>query len=217
MDTTKERDFFELEQWDGHDDHLFIFDQSPDEGGNPKIVANSFSGSERNRLFLQTDGNFHDATLASGIDFRADGRGFALFDYDNDGATDIGLISNQSPRFRLLRNNMAASTEVGNHATIRLVGGNDTALPSRDFSSRDPFGAKVRVKIGDQVRLYQLGCGEGLSSQNSNAIHVVMGAADSIDEVTVIWPSGKISNTGSLKAGSSITVDEKPHSGPSDK
>ncbi len=214
MDSTKKDEFSNLEQWEGLDHSLFIFNQGPDENGESKIVGNSFSGSERNRLFLQTDGNFDDATLASGIDFRADGRGFALFDYDNDGAIDIGLISNQSPRFRLLRNNMAASIDVGNSATVRLVGGNQTAKPSNEFSSHDAFGAKVRVRIGQRVRMLQHDCGEGLSTKNSDVIHISMGSADTIDELTVHWPSGRISNIGPLKAGSSVTVSEKTQSKP---
>lgn len=214
MDPTKESGYGDLQQWSRFTEAISIFKQGIDVEDEGKITGHSFSGSERNRIFFGTGDNFDDATLASGIDFRDDGRGFALLDFDNDGAMDIGLISNQHPRFRLLRNNLSGSADQGGFAKIRLVGGNETADPSPEFSSRDATGAMLRVKIGDQIRAFRLGCGEGLSSQNSNEVHIGLGGAKSIDELTINWPSGRTSKLGPLKAGSATLVSEKKQSEP---
>ena len=214
MDPTKETGFGSLEQWDRGDKAVTIFKRGVDPEDEGVITGHSLSGSERNRIFFRTKDNFDDATLASGIDFRADGRGFALFDYDNDGMTDIGVISNQHPRFRIARNRVADSIDVGGYARIRLVGGNESATPSSEFSARDAIGAVVRAKIGRQVRAFPVSCGEGLSSQNSSVVQIGLGSADSIDQVAVHWPSGRISKLGPLAEGSLTTVLEKDQSEP---
>ena len=66
--------------------------------------SNSLSGKERNRLFLNSAGNFADVTLVSGADDIADGRSFAIVDFDQDGWQDIALMSLNNPKFKLYRN-----------------------------------------------------------------------------------------------------------------
>jgi len=200
------------ESWQRPGDSLSLFEVGVKVEDEGKISANSFSGDERNRLFLGAKNNFTDATLVSGIDFRSDGRGFALLDFNDDNAIDIGLISNQKPRFRLLKNNLADSTPTGGAINIRLIGGNTLAASNSDFSSRDAIGAQVSVRIGEQTRIFQLGCGEGLSSQNSKRIHVGLGEAKKIDSLIVSWPNGRISTLGPVNAGTSLKINEKTQS-----
>ena len=161
-------------------------------------------------MFLQRDGNFDDLTLVSGIDFREDGRGFALFDYDQDGFLDIVVVSPNNPRFRIARNMIGDRQEKPNgFVDIELVGGHDRAEPTLEWSSRDPIGASVLVTIGTQTRIFQLSCGEGLSSQNSNRIHVGLGDVDQIDKIEIQWPSGKKTSRVDVPAGSQIKILER--------
>ena len=67
------------------------------------LEGRSFSGRERNRLFLGTPtGNFADASAVTGIDFPDDGRGVATLDWDHDGDLDVWITNRNAPRLRLL-------------------------------------------------------------------------------------------------------------------
>ena len=87
-DPSRDKDFVFSKEWGGglnrFDIRLFEREK-PVDGEGPPFRSAPFSGGERNRLFIQRNGNFDDLTLVSGVDFREDGRGFALFDYDQDG------------------------------------------------------------------------------------------------------------------------------------
>jgi len=174
-------------------------------------LAKSFSGYERNRLFIQGNGNFKDATLVSGADTQADGRGFALLDFNRDGWQDMVVSSPNSPRFLILENKMnkIVNPTEANYCEIRLVGANRSASSSSRWSSRDAVGAKLIVKIGNGKRAFQNSVGEGLSSQNSSWIHVGLGEKKQIDQIEVLWPSGKKTLHINIAAGQRTTLFER--------
>lgn len=173
--------------------------------------SNSLSGGERHRLFFGRKNNFKEATLVSGADFREDGRGFVLFDYNQDGFLDLGITSPNSPRFRILKNNLGEMAPKENHwVEVALVGGQASAQPSSEWSPRDAYGSLVEVTIGDTKRMHHLSLGEGLSSQNSKSVHLGIGTSEKIDKLRVIWTSGKVTEQTNIAAGSRITIHEKP-------
>ena len=210
FDPTKSQEFSGSDQWLlSGPPRLF----QPTEGDDgTEIQSNSLSGLERNRLKLQRGGNFEDVSLVSGADFKEDGRGFVLFDYDNDGWLDIGLVSTHSPRFRILRNRIGDLTPAENlpqkRIEIQLVGGNQSAEPSQQWSARDAYGAKLMVVRGDKTTAYNYACSEGLSVQNSRKLHIGMGEDAQIDTLTVFWPSGRTTVLKDVQAGSSLTLYE---------
>ena len=181
---------------------------------NPKpgeryLNSNSLSGRERNRVFFRRDGNYKDWSLVSGADFREDGRGFVLFDFDRDGWLDLGVTSPNHPRFRIVRNTIGDRTDSKNQfVEIELVGGQNSATASSDWSPRDAYGARVLVTIGDQRRMFHLSCGEGLSGVNAKRIHIGMGTTPAIDKLEVLWPSGKKTIRKDVPAGKRITIHE---------
>ena len=194
-DPSRDQDFVFSQEWGGglnRFDILMFEREEATDGEGPPFRSAPFSGGERNRLFLQRDGNFDDMTLVSGIDFREDGRGFALFDYDQDGFLDVVVVSPNNPRFRVARNQIGDRQKIKNgFVDIQLVGGHDSAEPTSEWSSRDPIGASVLVTTGKLRRKFQLSCGEGLSSQNSNRIHVGLGRSDPLTASTFNGPAGK--------------------------
>ncbi len=210
MDPSKGMEFVKAEQWNDTDLTMLLFEERPPEDKEKGFLANSFSGNERNRLFFQGDGNFDEATLVSGADFRQDGRGFVLLDYDQDGFVDMGVVSTQRPRFRILRNTMGDGdqTSANRSVFVNLIGGNDSSEPSTEWSARDAYGATLLVTTGDTQRMYQNSCGEGLSSQNSKWVHIGVGALGAIDRIEVTWPSGKKSVHENIKAGERVTFYE---------
>lgn len=208
-------------EWgDPEETQLVLFRPIADPGDGTFFRSNSLSGGERNRLYLNQASNFKDVSLVSGIDFREDGRGFALLDFNQDGWLDIALASPNTPRLRLLENrvrqlqasvNGGAAEDakpVANYVSLKLIGGNDSPEPSTELSPRDAYGAQVLVWIGDSKRAFQYACGEGLSSQNQSRLHIGLGAANQIDLVEIRWPSGKVTELKSVAAGSLVTAHE---------
>lgn len=218
LDPNKETNFRNDEQWNLLDNTISVFQLSVSEQDYGKVTGYSFSGNERNRLFLQKDDNFDEATLVSGIDFLEDGRGFVIFDYDQDGFVDLGIVTTQSPRFRIAKNNFPtiATPQTDKNASVflSLVGGNTQLKASSEWSPRDPFGARVIATIDGVERMFQLSCGEGLAVQNSKSIHVGLGIASRIDELEIIWPSGKRTFESNIAAGQRRTLYENPEMRP---
>ena len=200
-----------MEQWGTAEDiSLDIFSKADNDNPNSGFRSNALSGGERNRLFLGTGDNFKDVSLVSGVDFREDGRGFVLFDYDRDGWIDMGITSPNAPRFRIAKNRMADFQKSKNgFVEVSLIGGQESASASTQWSSRDAFGSKVIATIGDTKRMFQLSCGEGLSVQNANRIHIGIGKATEIDKLEVLWLSGKKTVRENVKAGERITIEER--------
>jgi len=199
-----------LDQWgDPEDISLNAFPKASGDGVG--FRSNALSGGERNRMFLNTGDNFKDMTLVSGVDFREDGRGFVLFDYDRDGWLDMGISSPNAPRFRIVKNRMADFQDAKNgFIEVSLIGGQDSATPTTEWSSRDGFGSKVIATIGETKRMFQLNCGEGLSVQNAARIHIGIGTASKVDKLEVLWLSGKTTVRENVESGERITLREKP-------
>jgi len=202
-------EFTQSQQWVDAEARFLLFEPKSKDDPSSGYILNSFSGHERNRLFLGSDGNFTDATTVSGADFREDGRGFVLFDFDQDGWIDVGVSSAQQPRFRLLRNQIGDSSTDGRSVSLRLEGAHRGKESQTQWSSRDPIGAELIVNIGETRKAFRLSAGEGLSSQNSKWIHVGLGTADKIDKIEVAWPSGKRTIHEHIAAGERVTLYEK--------
>lgn len=213
MDPAKSIDFRKSRIWDRVNLSMetLVIEKEPQKSGPPTVLARAFSGGERNRLFMQRNGNFEDCSLVSGMDFKQDGRGFAVADLDKNGWLDLAITSPNSPRLRLLKNNIDSvlDSAKGNRSTfVKLVGASESAAPQLGLSSKDPVGAKMIVECGEVERAYQYNCGEGLSSQNSRWIHIGMQNHEQIDRLKVIWPSGKTTTHGPIKAGDRVVLTE---------
>ena len=182
----------------------------------------SLSGNERNQLFLnEGQGDFHAIATLSGTDHIADGRAFALLDFDRDGQLDFAMVNANNPLFVLLQNRTQA-TEPEQHPrrnmlAIRLVGGNQTAKPSTDFSNRDGVGANVRITTRSGMQLRERRAGEGFASQNSGLLYFGLGENEVVEELLVDWPSGKQQQWEALPANSLVTIYEDAATAPNDQ
>ena len=118
------------------------------------------------------------------------GRGLALSDYDNDGDLDI-LVVHHGEGVQLLRNDMQS----GNWLKLRLrslVDGKGKAL---GFGN----GARVVCRIG-AVEIRRSITGASYLSQSSHIVHIGLGTSETVDELEVHWPGGKIVRYGTLAA-----------------
>jgi thiol-disulfide isomerase/thioredoxin len=184
--------------------------EAGDEMVDGKLRVHSLSGHERNKLYLNegTGSNFSDQSGLSGLDDEADGRAFAVFDYDRDGWSDIVSVNAMSPLTRLYHNEMKDGQRRGNFIALSFRGGNRAATAS-DWSNRDGYGARVEVRKGEDVIEREHRCGQGYGSQNSAVMIVGLGDWEEVDEVIIRWPSGKTSTVTKVKHGEWLTIDER--------
>jgi len=98
-----------------------------------------------------------------------------MADFDKDGLLEIGIVSLQHPRFRIVKLNRdhqkseKQSSDSGHEngfVEIRLIGRNQTNSSS-EHSPRDPVGAILKVKTGSRLRMFQLTAGQGFAVQKN--------------------------------------------------
>ena len=156
------------------------------------FTSNSLSGNERNRMFFRNEsGNFADVSLVSGADDTADGRSFALIDFDRDGWTDIAMMGLNAPRFRLHRNIIGELYPDRKPYRFRLVGGHTGSEPSDKLSNRDAIGARVLITFkSGRTHMIHKQAGEGFASQNSEVLSIGVPADDEVTNLIIRWPSG---------------------------
>ena len=156
----------------------------------------SFSGYEQNCLFHNLgDGTFQEIGSVAGAGRMEDGRGFAVFDFDQDGDLDIVLRSMPPHSLMLLRN------DVGNRRgwlRLKLIG---------TKSNRDAVGARVKIETPRVQQLRQVSLGEGYLSGQSRVLHFGLDDARAA-KVRVTWPSGLVQEIESLAGNRLWTIEE---------
>jgi hypothetical protein len=172
----------------------------------------SFSGHERDHFFVNRSGQaFDDVSALSGLDNVADGRGFAIWDFDHDGWQDVALVNANKPLLNIYRNQAGSRwgrAAARHFVAVRLHGGNRSARPMSGVSNRDAIGARIIVTAGNMTIRRELRCGEGFATQNSSTMIIGIGDHQGIDHLKVVWPSGQETNLGPSPAGMLITIFE---------
>ena len=183
----------------------FFFDYDND-GDEDLYVVSGYLGDDvqpanpldqPNVLFRNDrDGSFLDISPGSGADDPGMGRGAVFFDYDNDGCLDL-LVSNYGQTARLLQN----ACESGNNWLIVDVQG--TA------SNRDGIGARITVTSGGTSQIREVAAGGSQMGQNMPGAHFGLGTADTVDSLTVRWPSGNVQTITGVSANQRLTIVER--------
>ena len=173
---------------------------------------NSLSGHERNHLFLrdETRKNYVDVAGVALVDSEADGRTFAVLDWDKDGAQDLVLVNANNPTIQMFRNRKNEVSGPANVIGVKLVGGQKSGAPSTQWSARDPFGARIEIEFSGRKIVRFLHGGEGFAAQNSGTLCIGIGGATGIDSLRVLWPSGKVTALSAIRAGTLVRIHEDP-------
>ena len=103
------------------------------------------------------------------------GRGSAFADIDGDGDLDVVMTQIAGPPL-LLRNDQ----KLGHHwLRIKLIG---------KKNNRDAIGAKVQLRLGEQVLVRQVMPTRSYLSQSELPVTFGLGKSSRIDEIEILWP-----------------------------
>ena len=150
----------------GHIDELFqsTFRMKPQ-------MFRGLPGTKYEEIFASEVGEFLDQPRL--------GRGLATLDWNRDRRTDFVATDLEGPV--LLSSNR---TQSGQHVLrLHLVG---------TISSRDAVGATVIAKtLSNDSQTVQLTAGDGYESKSEMIIHIGTGLANHVQELEIVWPSGR--------------------------
>jgi enediyne biosynthesis protein E4 len=157
------------------------------------------------------DGRFEDVSRDAGpvLSERTVARGACFADYENNGKVGAFLV-NLGTKATLLKND---STGSGHWIEIKLVGamrsGDSGAAPGPAAkSNRDGIGARVEIVTAGKRQTAERVASSGYLSQNDGRLHFGLGAAATVDQITVRWPSGRMQTLTNQAVDRVITVEE---------
>ena len=156
---------------------------------------------ERDALFRNNgDGTFTDATVALGLGNIGKGHGVTFGDVDTDGDVDIyvpvgGAFIGDQWHNLFYRNGGTGN----NWLTLKLVGVK---------SNRDGIGAKVTLRMGDDVIYREVSGGCGFGSTNSLSLEIGLGTHTKVDSLEIVWPSGQVDTHRNLSVNQRLVVTE---------
>jgi len=163
-----------------------------------QIVAHGHNLScyERDRVFLNVKGqDFLEISHLTGADHEGDGRAVVAADFRNVGMQDLLLRQVGGGPLLLFENRLPPRP----YLTVSLRG---------RTSNRQGIGARLTAVAGGQTQTRELFPANGFNSQSPARVHFGLGDADTVDTLTIRWPSGKVQVLKDVKAKRHIVVDE---------
>ncbi len=155
----------------------------------------SFSGFEKDKVWLKLDDQYLDVSDVSGADDDGDGRALCVADFDDDGDPDFFVHNIQRERHMLYRNDVDLGAR-GIKVRLRATQGQWEAI-----------GAVVRASTGGRTTAQVLACGSGFVSQN--APEFVFGTGEEgRAEVFVSWPGRATESFGTCLANKTYLLVE---------
>ena len=172
--------------------------------GNPPGL-NEPSISQRDTLYRNNgDGTFTETTAAeipagsgdgSSSDGEASGFGSAVADMDDDGDLDLFVANNTFGSSRLYRNDQNTGHS---WLKIKLIG----------MVQRFGIGARVEVTAGPLKQIREVRAGGGYLSMDSLVQHFGLGSETLVNEIRILWPSGRLSIVLNQPANQTFVIRE---------
>ncbi len=156
---------------------------------------------ERDALFRNNgDGTFTDATVALGLGNVGKGHGVTFGDIDTDGDVDIYVPVGGAFIGDQWHNLFYQNTGTRNNwVNLKLVGVK---------SNRDGIGAKVTLRIRDDIIYREVSGGCGFGSTNSLPLEIGLGTHTKVDTLEIVWPSGQVDTHRNLSVNQRLILTE---------
>jgi len=164
---------------------------------NVKLYQPRLSYEQKDLLYENAAGHFRDVSGESGPALQAPrvGRGLAVADFDNDGRVDVA-ISSLGRKAVLLRNVAARS---GNWLQVRAEG---------SASNRFGLGATVRIQAGGRLQVREINSTASYLSSSDTRLHAGLGDAAVVQQLEILWPSGRRQAIDNVKANQILAIKE---------
>ena len=123
-------------------------------------------------------------------------RGSAFGDLNHDGKLDIVVTALSAPAEIWINDSPGE-----NHWLEVSLQGNK--------SNRDGIGARIRIMAGGQDQYNYVSTASGYASSSAGPVHFGLGAAKTIDEIEIRWPSGIVQVVKNVQADRILRVTER--------
>ena len=147
-------------------------------------------GSQGNRVLLNREGVFHDASEIAGLTRLGNARGVALADFDNDGDADLVLTRQFDPVSFYENRRSSPGSWIGFE-----IQGDGKAV------ARDAVGSVLELSQGERKWHVDVLNVSGFSAQGDRRIVVGLAGDDSPVSGRILWTDGKREDFGPLVAG----------------
>ena len=163
------------------------------------ILKRMPSNKIKNYGFLnEGDLHFKNVTDSFGLGTPSFSNGAAYGDLDNDGDLDI-VVNNENAEAFVYRNQ--ASEQLNNHfLKINLKG----IAPNTAG-----FGSRVTIYTGKGMQVLEQMPSRGFQSSVDLQLHFGLGNVDQVDSLIIRWPDQKEQTLKSVKADTTITLNQK--------
>ncbi len=141
------------------------------------------------------DGTFEDVSRLAGFDDQGVGRGTAVGDFDGDGWVDFYLVNADGDNV-LYRNEL---TGRNNWVMVTLEG---------EQGNLDGIGARVTFHTDEWTQIAEVRGGSGYLGGHGKDIICGLGGMTTVDEIEVVWPSGKVTRLTDVEANTALTIRE---------
>jgi hypothetical protein len=162
------------------------------------IVAHghNLSAFERNRAFLNVRGqDFLDISHLTGADSDGDGRAVVAADFRNVGLPDLIVRQSGGGPLLLFENRLPRR----HYLKVSLRG---------RASNRQGIGSRLTAVVHGQQQVRELYPTSGLYSQGPSMVHFGLADAETVDSLTIRWPSGRVQVLKNVKADRHIRILE---------
>lgn len=161
-------------------------------------VGGWYIGEEQNtRLFLNDGKNrFQDVAAEAGVQQFSDKKGLLVVDIDKDGDLDMIVTEVRGP-MTVWENVTARNNR--NYLVVEAEG---------TTSNRNGVGARVYVTAGESMQMAEIMAGGSFYTSPPKEAHFGLGSAATINQVVVIFPSGKSVELRDVAANQRLHVKE---------
>ena len=152
------------------------------------------AGADAGNTYCEEFGLLEEAVVWAAVGSRSS----AIFDLDGDG--DLDIVTNEFNDGPLVLVSDLAERGAVRSLTVNLTG---------SASNRDGLGAKVTVQAGGRSYVKVHDGQSGYLSQSLIPLYFGLGDAETVEEITVVWPSGAEQTVaGPIAAGTAVDVRE---------
>ena len=189
-------------------DYIAALDSIPVAAELPvaRLLAKMPHVPSHNYLFRNNgDLTFTDLSAGWGLGERGFSNGAAYVDLDNDGALD--LVVNRVNAPAAVYRNRARDLDSASHHFLTV-----TLRGTRENTGG--IGARVMVAAGGEHQVAEVMPTRGFESAVDPRAHFGLGAAGSVDSLTVVWPDRRVQVVTGIAANQFITLSQS-NAGPS--